>query len=327
MDRHLCHRLVQEARSLLRKTMGSVVSFYKFVSLTGLEESKLRLLKNAEDLGIVGSILLAREGINGTIAHGEKSVLEKFVSKLQQDSRFSDLELKWSRSSSDTRVFHRLKVAVRREIVNFGSQLENVNDTGRHVDPHSWNQIVDDENVLLIDTRNTYESEIGSFSRALKPDIKTFRDFTNYVKNNIDPSENPKVALFCTGGIRCEKASAWMLNAGFEDVAQLEGGIINYLDNVSESDSRWTGECFVFDQRVTVTANLEQGSYKQCHACRRPISIDDMQSPQYRKGISCPKCFEEKTQEQRNRYEERARQEALAEARGTKHIGKKQSPS
>ena len=307
--------------------MGSVVSFYKFVALTDLEEAKQQLLKNAEDLGIVGSILLAPEGINGTIAHSDKSVLEKFVSPLKQESSFSDFELKWSQSSSDTKVFHRLKVAIRREIVNFGSQLEDINDTGRHVDPHSWNQIIDDKNVLLIDTRNTYESEIGSFSNALKPDIKTFRDFTNYVERNIDPSENPKIAIFCTGGIRCEKASAWMLKNGFQDVAQLKGGILNYLDNVSESDSRWEGECFVFDQRVTVTGNLEQGNYKQCHACRRPISIDDMQSPKYRKGVSCPKCFEEKTQEQRNRYEERARQEALAEARGKKHIGAKQSPS
>lgn len=305
--------------------MGSVVSFYKFVRLASPQEIQSQLLKIAESAGIVGTVLLAKEGINGTVAHAEKKILRDFVTSLKHDARFSDIEVKWSQSYADTRVFRRLKITVRREIVNFGFQLDDSSTTGRHVDPQCWNQIVDNPDVLLIDTRNTYESEIGSFPGAVKAEITTFRDFTHYVEKHIDPEAHPQVALFCTGGIRCEKASAWMLKNGFQDVTQLQGGVINYLEKVTEKDSKWEGDCFVFDQRVTVTADLKQGNYKQCHACRRPLSSNEMLSHKFEKGISCPKCFEEKTEEQRDRYAERARQEALAEARGTHHSGIKQS--
>jgi UPF0176 protein len=307
-----------------RAGVTSVVTFYKFVRL--LDPSGLRdeLDGMACELALKGTILLAGEGINGTVT-GNSVALQKFLGALERLPEFSGLAVKYSSAAAGNPVFHRLKVRVKPEIVSFGvSGLDPGGRTGTHVGAEEWNELLDDPEVTVVDTRNDYEVAIGSFPSAVNPATQSFRQFADFVADHLDPDRDTRVAMFCTGGIRCEKASAYLLERGFAEVYQLDGGILNYLETVKGEANRWEGECFVFDQRVSVDRHLREGSYEQCFACRRPLSTDDLQSPDYRPGISCPHCAQEQPEARRAALAERARQVALAARRGEAHIGVRQ---
>ncbi len=298
-----------------------IAALYKFVTLSDFQAMQPRLLQFCLDHDIKGTLLLAEEGINGTVA-GTRENINALLEYLRDDPRLADLEHK--ESCTDAVPFHRTKVKLKNEIVTLGQPGIHPNlQTGKYVEPGDWNTLIDDPEVLLIDTRNHYEYQIGSFKNAVSPETTNFREFPEYVQQQLDPAKHKKVAMFCTGGIRCEKASAYMLEQGFEQVYQLHGGILKYLEEVSSDDSQWQGECFVFDGRVSVDQELEEGSYEQCFACRRPISEQDMQSSDYQQGVSCPHCIDETSEKQRAAFSERQRQVELAEQRQQKHIGAK----
>ncbi|MBE9031689.1 rhodanese-related sulfurtransferase [filamentous cyanobacterium LEGE 11480] len=289
-----------------------VAAFYKFVSLSDCHSIRSTLLERCADQGVKGTILLAEEGINGTICGTEASVRNVFA-YLEQDSRFARLDIKesWSPQMS----FAKLKVKVKKEIVTFGQPQANpAKQVGTYVKPEDWNAVIADPEVLVIDTRNDFEVGVGSFQRAVNPQTNSFREFPEYVEQ-LDPETHKKVAMFCTGGIRCEKASAYMLDQGFDQVYHLEGGILKYLETVPADDSLWEGECYVFDQRVTVIHGVEPGSYDNCAGCGHPVSPAEMQSPQYEAGISCPHCYDKLTDDQRERFTERKKQILLKRER------------
>jgi UPF0176 protein len=298
-------------------------AMYHFVSLPHFEKLREPLLQFCLSRDIKGTLLLASEGINGTVAGSEKSILE-LLEYLKTDPLFEGnfKNLGHKESWSDKHPFYRMKVKLKKEIVTLG--VPGVSPTkmvGKYVKPRDWNSIISDPEVVLIDTRNDYEYAIGSFKNAINPKTNTFREFPEYVKKNFDPKKHKKVAMFCTGGIRCEKASSYMINEGFDEVYQLEGGILKYLEEVDPQESLWQGECFVFDQRVAIKHGLEIGDYDQCYACRYPLSVEDMQSDKYTPGISCPHCFNTHTPEKLKSLTERQKQVILAKKRGLNHIG------
>ncbi len=296
-----------------------VAAMYKFVRLPDFELIQPKLLAFCREQNIKGTLLLAEEGINGTVV-GSRKAIDALLDFLKSDQRLSTLEHK--ESLSEELPFHRMKVKLKKEIVTMGQpNIKPIEDPKVRVDPKDWNALISDPDVLLIDTRNEYEYQIGSFKNAVSPDTTNFREFPDYVKQKLNPEKNKKVAMFCTGGIRCEKASAYMIEQGFEEVYQLNGGILKYLEEVSTDESLWEGECFVFDSRVSVDHELAEGSYHQCFACRRPISDEEMQSKDYVEGVSCPRCINETTEEQRINFAERQKQVELAEQRNEKHIG------
>ncbi len=263
--------------------------------------------------------MLANEGINGTIA-GPREGIDKVLAYLKSDARLSGLQHK--ESLDEEMPFYRMKVKLKREIVTMGVEGIDPNlVVGTYVRPEDWNDLVNDPDVLLIDTRNDYEYSIGSFKGAVDPQTTTFREFPEYVRSHLDPQKQKKVAMFCTGGIRCEKASAFMLQEGFEEVYHLQGGILKYLEEVPEAESTWEGECFVFDNRVAVNHRLEKGQYDQCYGCRMPITDEDKQSDKYRKGVCCPHCYDSLSADQIERFSERQKQIELARARGEIHVG------
>ena len=268
---------------------------------------------------ICGTLLLASEGINGTIAGSERGIAE-MLRFIKADSRFSDIQTK--ESLSDDKPFHRLKIKLKKEIVTLGVPgVSPVNKVGTYVKPQDWNAIVDDPEIPVIDTRNDYECDIGTFKGALDPQTQSFRQFPAYVSKTLDPKKHKKVAMFCTGGIRCEKASAYMLEQGFEEVYHLQGGILKYLEEVSESDSRWEGDCFVFDHRVGVGHGLKEGDYEMCFGCRHPISPEDKAHSDFILGIQCSRCKATNSDADRARFSERQKQIALSKSRGEQHIG------
>ena len=296
-----------------------VVALYRFVRLDDYESMREPLLNFCLDRHIRGTLLLAHEGINGTVA-GSDSAIDELLNYLRADDRLADLDCKFS--SHEERPFLRMKVKLKREIVTMGQ--ENIDPNvcvGRYASPQEWNALIDDPDVLVIDTRNEYEVEIGTFAGAVNPHTNSFREFPDWVEQNLDPKKHKKVAMFCTGGIRCEKSTSLLLSKGFEDVWHLKGGILNYLEQTPEEDTRWEGECFVFDSRVAVNHQLEKGSYDQCFACRFPIDDDQKQSPHYLPGVSCPRCVNAHTEQQKGRFAERQRQIGLAKRRGESHIG------
>jgi UPF0176 protein len=298
-----------------------IAALYQFTALPDYEALQPSLLKMCELLEIKGTILLAQEGINGTIS-GTHEAIDELLEFLREDPRLSDLEAKFSEAESAP--FYRMKVRLKKEIVTMGvDDIDPNKVVGTYVDPADWNELISDPDTILIDTRNDYEVEIGTFKGAVNPKTKTFRDFPNWVEENRETISKPKVAMFCTGGIRCEKASAFMKQNGFEDVYHLKGGILKYLETQPEEESLWGGECFVFDQRVAVKHNLEQGQYDQCFACRHPITEEDKQSPLYIKGVACPRCHADMSEDQKARFAERQKQIELAKARGETHIGRK----
>ena len=266
-----------------------------------------------------GTLLLAAEGVNGTIA-GPRQGVDRVLAWLRSDPRLNSLETK--ESFVDENPFYRTKVKLKKEIVTMGvDDIDPNHIVGTYVKPADWNRLISDPDVVLVDTRNDYEVKIGTFRNAINPQTETFRDFPAYAKENLDPQKHKKVAMFCTGGIRCEKSTAFMKAQGFNEVYHLEGGILKYLEEVPEEESLWEGECFVFDNRVTVNHQLEQGSYDQCHACRMPITEEEKQSERYVRGVSCPHCYDQHNEEQMLRYAERERQVQLAKERGETHIG------
>jgi UPF0176 protein len=296
-----------------------VAALYRFVHLPDFRELRGPLLDTCRTNRIKGTLLLAEEGINGTIA-GARSGIDVVLAYLRRDPRFSGLGHK--ESHVDTMPFYRMKVKLKKEIVTMGVPAVDPNRrVGVRVDPVQWNNLISDPAVLVLDTRNQYESDIGTFRNAVSPRTRTFREFPAFVKDNLDPGQHKKIAMFCTGGIRCEKATSYLLEQGFDEVYHLRGGILKYLEEVQPKENLWQGECFVFDGRVAVDQNLERGSHEMCYSCRMPLTPDDRKSAAYEEGVSCPHCHATLTEEKRARLRERMRQVQLARARNEQHIG------
>jgi UPF0176 protein len=296
-----------------------VAALYKFVRLPDFRELRPRLLECCEQHRIKGTLLLAAEGINGTIA-GSRAGIDGVLAWLRADPRLAELEYK--ESSAAEPPFLRMKVKLRKEIVTMGvPDIDPRFSVGHYVKPEQWNALLADPEVVLIDTRNHYESAIGTFQHAITPRTASFREFPDYVARSLDPAKHKKIAMFCTGGIRCEKASSYLLSQGFAEVYHLQGGILKYLETVPAAESLWRGECFVFDQRVAVNHALEEGSHEQCHACRHPLSATDRESPQYRPGIACPWCAGARSASQSAGAAERYKQVQLANERRQRHLG------
>lgn len=297
-------------------------AFYKFVELPDYKAMREPLLRRCEALAVKGTILLAEEGINGTIAGQRDSVLE-VLRYLRSDPRLADLEHKESGAAATP--FYRMKVRLKREIVTLG--VPGVNPArmaGTYVKPAEWNQLLEDPDVVFVDVRNDYEVELGTFQGALNPRTKSFSELPQWIAQEQALRSKPKVAMFCTGGIRCEKSTAYLRMAGFEQVYHLQGGILKYLETIPASESRWEGDCFVFDERVAIGQGLKQGRYELCRSCRMPVSEADKDSPKYIGGVSCPKCFDLRSEEKKRGLAERQRQVELAKQRNDAHIGVRQ---
>ena len=299
--------------------MYRVAALYKFVQIDDCEALQASLRSICEANGIIGTLLIATEGINGTIA-GRSEGLEELLDALREDERFADIDVKLSHAKE--RPFYRLKVKVKKEIVTMG--VEGVSPSsvvGEYVDPNDWNQLISDPDVVLIDTRNDYESVVGSFEGAVHPNTRNFREFPDWLAEQDDISKDKKIAMFCTGGIRCEKATSFMKEQGYEHVYHLKGGILRYLEEVEADNSLWNGSCFVFDQRVGIEHELKESTLSLCYACGFPVSEEERKSEQYEAGVSCPNCFGTYSEEQRARLRERQKQITLSAARNEQHIG------
>lgn len=298
----------------------NVVSFYRFLDISDPDTLARKLRSQCAGHRILGTVLVASEGVNGTLA-GSADAVESVIRWLET-SLDLDIPLDLRKTVSRESPFRRMRVKVKREIVALGRpDLRPQDGTAVHIPPGRWNRLIDDPQTLLVDARNHYEVEVGRFPGAMDPGTDNFREFAGYARQLDDVPRDRPVAMYCTGGIRCEKASALLLELGFRSVYQLEGGILNYLATVPETDSRWLGECFVFDQRIAVDRDLAEGQYVQCHACRRPLSAAELGSPHYREGVSCPNCIHELDADRRRSLEERRRQIRLSRERGESHIG------
>lgn len=300
-----------------------VAALYRFASFDDCPRLRAGLAAVCAAQGVRGTLLLAPEGINGTIA-GTTEGIAAVLAHIRALPGCADLSVKLS--WAETMPFYRMKVRLKREIVTMGQpDIDPLKDVGCYVAAADWNALITDPDTILIDTRNDYEVAVGTFAGAIDPKTATFRDFPGWFRSERDRllgnGRQPRVAMFCTGGIRCEKSTAFLKKEGVEDVFHLKGGILKYLETVPETDSLWRGECFVFDQRVTVGHGLVEGGCVLCHACRRPVDADDQASPLYEPGVSCPACHGERTDAQRASYRERWRQEQLAAARGANHVG------
>jgi UPF0176 protein len=296
-----------------------VSALYKFAKLEDFESLRQPLLKLMKEHQIKGTLLLAKEGINGTIA-GDRKGIDTLLAWLRSDPRLADIQTK--ESYEQDMPFYRSKVKLKKEIVTMG--VENIDPkkiVGTYVKPQDWNALISDPDVMLIDTRNDYEVKIGGFKNAINPETETFREFPQYVKDNLNPDKHKKVAMYCTGGIRCEKSTAFLKEQGFEEVFHLQGGVLKYLEEIPAEQSLWQGECFVFDNRVAVNHDLEKGQYDQCYACRYPITEEEKNSEQFEQGVSCPHCYNNVSERQRQRFLEREKQVKLAKLRGEDHIG------
>jgi UPF0176 protein len=296
-----------------------VASLYKFVHLPDFRELRLPLLELCRNNSIKGTLLLAEEGINGTIA-GSRNGIDVVLTHLKSDTRLSDLEHK--ESYDNHMPFYRMKVKLKQEIVTIGRPgIDPKHKVGKRVGTHEWNVLLADPEAFIIDTRNHYEYEIGTFRNAVSPNTSSFSEFPEYVERELNPEKHKKIAMFCTGGIRCEKATSYLLDQGFKDVYYLDGGILKYLEEVKPEENRWEGECFVFDGRVAVDKNLEKGTHEMCYSCRMPVSQEDRISREYQQGISCPNCIDTLTDKKRASLHERQYQVRLAELRNDQHIG------
>lgn len=296
-----------------------VAALYKFTPFSDYESYREPILQAMLDHDVKGTLLIASEGINGTIS-GTRTGIDTVLDYLRGIEAIGDFVFK--ESYTHAQPFYRTKVKLKKEIVTMGVEgIDPLQSVGRYVKPQDWNALISDPDVVLIDTRNDYEVQIGTFKNAVNPNTETFREFPEYVAKTLDPAKHKKVAMFCTGGIRCEKSTAYMREQGFDEVYHLEGGILKYLEEVPKEASLWEGDCFVFDNRVSVNHDLEKGAYEQCFACRMPITAEDMQDAAYIKGESCPHCIDKATDAQKARFRERERQMQLAKRRGESHIG------
>ena len=304
--------------------MFKVAALYKFHSIENPLSVQQMLKSNLDDNLVTGTILIGKEGLNGTISASIKD-MKKAISTIKSIKGFDDINIKYSKSK--IKPFIRLKVKTKEEIVTIGDKkLDPSINSGIYVEPKDWNSLIAKGDVLLIDTRNNYEYSIGTFKNSINPRTNNFREFPNWVKNqkfsNKD-KKTKKVAMFCTGGIRCEKATSYMKKEGFKNVFHLKGGVLKYFEDISTDQSKWIGECFVFDDRVSLDHNFDEGSYDMCHGCRMPITKQDQESKYFIKGVSCPACFASKTDEQKSRYMSRQKQIDLAKSRNENHIGPK----
>ena len=304
--------------------MFKVAALYKFHSIENPLSVRHMLKSNLDNNLVTGTILIGKEGLNGTISASIKD-MKKAISIIKSIKGFDDINIKYSKSK--IKPFTRLKVKTKEEIVTIGDKkLDPSINSGIYVEPKDWNSFIAKDDVLLIDTRNNYEYSIGTFKNSINPRTNNFREFPNWVKSqkfsNKD-KKTKKVAMFCTGGIRCEKATSYMKKEGFKNVFHLKGGVLKYFEDISTDQSKWTGECFVFDDRVSLDHNLDEGSYDMCHGCRMPITKQDKESKYFIKGVSCPACFASKTDEQKSRYMSRQKQIDLAKSRNESHIGPK----
>lgn len=296
-----------------------VCALYKFVELDNHQSLQKPLLDLMEQYSIRGTLLLAHEGINGTVASTREGI-DALLAWFGYDARLSNISCK--ESFHQEMPFNRSKVKLKKEIVTMGVEgIDPKHVVGTYVKPTEWNSLISDPEVFVVDTRNDYEIELGTFQHAVNPKTDTFREFPGYVKENLDPEKHKKVAMFCTGGIRCEKSTAYLKEQGFDEVYHLEGGILKYLEEVPAEESLWEGDCYVFDGRVAVNHSLEKSEYELCNACRLPITEEDKQSEQFESGVSCPKCFGTHTEEQMERFREREKQVQLAKERGETHVG------
>ena len=300
-----------------------VAAFYGFTAMAELPALQAELRALAEAGGVRGTILLAEEGVNGTIS-GPAAGVQAVLARLRQLPGLAGLEAKFSQAPQQ--AFHRLKVRLKREIVTMGCPtVKPAEQVGTYVPPQQWDDLIRDPDVLVVDTRNAYEVVVGTFEGAIDPGTSSFREFPAWVEQELRPlveQRQPKaIAMFCTGGIRCEKSTAYLLQQGFENVHHLQGGILRYLEEMPEQGSSWNGECYVFDQRVSVNHRLEPGRYSLCHACGLPLSPADREHGAYREGVSCPHCIDRFSDGDRERFAERQRQMQLARARGAEHIG------
>ena len=300
------------------KTEYEVISFYEFINLNKIEQLKFELNDFLKRKKAKGTILIASEGVNGTISIKKVHSLKfkNFVNKILNKKVFFKVQNHFEH------VFLRLKIKIKPEIIRMGQKNIQPNlNTGLHVDSGEWDRLITDKNTILIDTRNKYESKIGTFKGSILVNSSNFTEFPKWVKKNEKKIKNKKVAMFCTGGVRCEKASSYLKKNGFKNVFQLEGGIISYFQQTKNKSKNWIGECFVFDERVSITENLSKGNYDQCFACRTPINEKDKNSEMFKKGISCPNCYEITTIKQKKSFEERNKQISLAKKKGIKHLG------
>ena len=301
-----------------KKTEYKVISFYEFINLTKIEQLKSEIHDFLKKKKAKGTILLAREGLNGTISIKKNHSLEfkKFINKVLNKKVF------FKTQNHFEHVFLRLKVKIKPEIIRMGQKNIHPNlNRGLHVDSDEWDKLITDKQTILIDTRNNYESKIGTFKGSILVNSSNFTEFPKWVKKNEKKIKNKKIAMFCTGGVRCEKASSYLKKNGFKNVFQLDGGIISYFQQTKNKSKNWIGECFVFDERVSITENLSKGNYDQCFACRTPINEKDKNSEMFKKGISCPNCYEITTIKQKKSFEERNKQISLAKKKGIKHLG------
>ncbi len=298
--------------------MSIIAALYQFKAVEHPRKLQAKLLKWCQNNKLMGTLLIGSEGINGTVS-GTSETIPRLRTLLIEEG-FENLE--WKTSCAEESAFLRMKVKLKNEIVTIGDRsVDPLKKVGEYVEPSDWNDLISDPDVWVLDVRNDYEIDVGTFKGAINPKTETFREFPNFVCQETTHRKPKKVAMFCTGGIRCEKASSWMLDQGFEEVFHLKGGILNYIEQIPEESSLWQGECFVFDERVTVDHALKPGTYKQCFGCRRPLSPEDVRSELYTEGVSCRHCIGTKTFEQIDRYTERQKQMKLANEKGVQHIG------
>jgi len=296
-----------------------VCALYKFAKLDDYRELREPLLQAMQEHQVRGTLLLAPEGINGTVS-GSRQGIDALLQRIRSIPPLADTDHK--ESFTDSLPFKRTRVKLKKEIVTMGVPgIDPKRVVGTYVSPCEWNQLIRDPDVLLVDTRNDYEVQVGTFRNAVNPATDTFREFPGYVKDKLDPEKHKKVAMFCTGGIRCEKSTAFLKEQGFEEVYHLKGGILKYLEEVPVEDTLWEGECFVFDERVTVDNRLQKGSYQQCNVCRMPVTAADRASEKFQQGVSCPYCYDKLTEQQKARFQERQKQMELANQRGDAHMG------
>lgn len=297
-------------------TVAALYHFTRFDDPAALQGPLLDLCKSK---GVMGTLLLAKEGVNGTIA-GDRAGIDAVLAHLRALPGCANLE--WKESTATVAPFHRMKVRLKKEIVTMGQpDVDPVARVGNYVDPADWNDLISAPDVAVIDTRNDYEVAIGTFEGAVDPQTKSFGEFPEWWEKNKHRFHNKKVAMFCTGGIRCEKSTNYLMGQGVEEVYHLKGGILKYLEEVPQGQSKWDGDCFVFDARVSVGHGLEEGPHILCHACRRPIVPEDKTHPAFEQGVSCHQCIDETTEEDKGRFRERQKQMQLAKERGTHHIG------